>query len=76
MQISIARPKLGKSRNVRDIVCTLLHEMCHALFQFACRCFHCRCKLNIMSEEGLTAYGPSWQRIRNAVEVTVTRHLR
>ena len=76
VQIRVVRPTVNDWIEVRDIVCTVMHEMCHALFHFACSCSICRCKLNEMEGVGLTEHGPSWQRIRKVVEDTANEHLR
>ncbi|KAL2042849.1 hypothetical protein N7G274_004609 [Stereocaulon virgatum] len=76
VQIRVVRPTYNDWMEVRDIVCTVMHEMCHALFHFACSCQVCRCKLNEMEGVGLTGHGPSWQLVRKTVEDTANKHLR
>ena len=73
--MSIVRPTVKKPRTIEDVVATLKHEMCHALFAFRCRCYCCRCPLNRIKSEGLSGHGPSWQKIRRCVERTANLYL-
>ena len=73
--ISLVRPTVKKPRKIEDVLATLKHEMCHALFAFQCRCYCCRCPLNHMNGRGLSGHGPSWQKIRRCVERTANLYL-
>lgn len=61
--------------SVQDFIVTLLHEMCHALLSFSCRCVACTCNLNKINSHGLLGHGPSWQSVLRAVEETANLHL-
>ena len=74
--IRIVRPTVKKPKTVQDAICTMMHEMCHAIFEFRCNCFRCRCLLNQMNGEGLDGHGPSWEKLRRAVEKTANLHLK
>ena len=73
--ISLVRPTVNKPRKTEDILATLMHEMCHALFAFRCYCYCCRCPLNKMNGEGLSGHGPSWVKLRRCVEKTASLYL-
>ena len=72
--IRIVRPTAEQPKHVHDILGTLLHEMCHALFAFTCNCYSCRCPLNKMNGEGLGGHGPSWEKLRGSVEESAETH--
>ena len=73
--IRLVRPTVDKPKNVEDVLCTLMHEMCHALFTFKCQCPCCSCPLNRMNGEGFDGHGPSWEKLRRCVENTASLHL-
>lgn len=73
--IRIVRPTADKPKTVWDILCTLIHEMCHAIFALRCNCYCCRCPLNSMKGEGLGGHGPSWEKLRRCIEETANLHL-
>lgn len=73
--IRIVRPSVDNPKTVQDVLCTLIHEMCHAIFAFRCKCLCCRCPLNRMNGEGLSGHGPSWEKLRRCVEKTANLHL-
>ena len=73
--ISLVRPTANKLRSVEDVLSTLKHEMCHALFAFRCNCYCCRCPLNHMNGEGLSGHGPAWEKLRRCVERTASLYL-
>lgn len=73
--LQILRPTVEKPRTVQDVVCTLMHEMCHAIFTFRCNCFRCRCLLNRINGDGLDYHGPSWEKLRRSIEETAKLHL-
>ena len=73
--IGLARPTEGKPLSVRDILATLIHEMCHAMFGLACNCACCSCPLNRLNSEGFSGHGPSWGKLRSSIERTVNTHL-
>ena len=74
--IRIVRPTAQKPKTVQDILCTLIHEMCHAIFAFKCKCVSCCCTLNMINGEGLDGHGPSWEKLRRAIEETANQHLK
>ena len=74
--IRIVRPTVKKPRTVEDVLCTLMHETCHAIFAFRCDCSCCRCLLNRINCEGLTGHGPSWKKLRQSIEQTASLHLK
>ena len=74
--IRIVRPTINNPRTVLEILCILMHEMCHAIFAFRCNCFCCSCPLNNMNGEGLDCHGPSWEKLRRSVEETANLHLK
>ncbi len=74
--IRLVRPTAENFRTVRDVLCTLMHEMCHAIFAFRCNCYSCRCLLNRINGVGLDGHGQSWEKLRRAVETTANRHLK
>ena len=73
--IRLIRPTGAKQRSVQEILGTLMHEMCHAIFAFKCGCYRCRCPLNKMNGEGLSGHGPSWDKLRRSIEKTANQHL-
>lgn len=73
--IRLVRPTANKPRSVQDCLCTLMHEMCHAIFAFRCDCSCCRCPLSRMNGEGFDGHGPSWEKLRRSVEFTANLHL-
>lgn len=75
MWICILRPTAQHPGSLLEFICTLMHEMCHALLMFACECSVCMCALNKIKGSGLTGHGPSWRRIREAVEATANSYL-
>ena len=74
--IRLVRPTVNRPRSFQDCLCTLMHEMCHAVFAFKCNCSCCRCPLNQMNGEGLDGHGPSWEKLRRSVENTASLHLK
>ena len=75
-RIYMLRPTPGKPRTVHNVVCVLMHEMCHALLELACQCRVCNCELNSMNGWGTTGHGPAWRRVRAATEETANLHLK
>ena len=73
--IRLVRPTTKKPRTIQDTLGTLMHEMCHAIFAFKCRCICCTCPLNKMNGEGLGGHGPSWEKLKRAVEDTAAKNL-
>ena len=73
--IRLVRPTVDQQRSVQEILGTLMHEMCHAIFAFKCGCYRCRCPLNQMYSEGLSGHGPSWDKLRRSIEKTANLHL-
>ena len=73
--IGLVRPTEDKPQSVRDIVGTLMHEMCHAIFALACNCACCSCPLNRLNSEGFSGHGPSWGKLRSSIEKTANSHL-
>ena len=73
--IRLVRPTAGKPQSVQDILSTLMHEMCHAIFAFKCNCDCCRCPLNRLNGVGLSGHGPSWGKLRRSIEKTANTHL-
>lgn len=76
MRIRMVRPSPEIPRSVHNVLCVLMHEMCHALLYLACECGVCACDLNMMNGWGITGHGPSWQRLRTVVEETANFHLK
>lgn len=75
--IRLVRPTVKKPKTVQEVLGTLMHEMCHAIFAFKCDCSSCRrCLLNKINGEGLTGHGPSWKKVRQSIENTANKHLR
>ena len=73
--IRLVRPTEAKPQSVRDILITLMHEMCHAIFAFECDCACCRCPLTRLNSEGFSGHGPSWGKLRRSIEKTANTHL-
>lgn len=75
ISIELLKPECRTDSSVQESLNILLHEMCHAIFKFACTCAACQCKLNEMNEEGLTGHGPCFQSVSLAVEETINSNL-
>lgn len=75
MRIRMVRPSPEIPRTVHNVLCVLMHEMCHALLFLACECSVCDCELNMMNGWGITGHGPAWQRVRAAVQETSNLYL-
>ena len=75
-RIYMLRPTPQKPRTVHNVLCVLMHEMCHALLYLECQCHVCNCELNSMNGWGITAHGPAWRRVRAAAEETANLHLK
>ena len=73
--IRLVRPTGAKPQSVRDVLITLMHEMCHAIFTFRCDCPCCCCPLNRLNGEGFSGHGPSWGKLRRSIERTANTHL-
>lgn len=71
----MVRPSRENPRTVHNVLCVLMHEMCHALLFLACECSVCDCELNMMNGYGMTGHGPAWQRMRGAVQETANLYL-
>ena len=55
----------------------LLHEMTHAVLDlFLCICRPCKCLKNVMRTTGLTGHGPSYCRLRQAIEIRANQTMR
>lgn len=76
MRIRMVRPSPDIPRSVHNVLCVLIHEMCHALLFMSCECCVCDCELNMMNGWGITGHGPSWQRVRAVAEETANLHLK
>ena len=76
MWIRMARPSPERPRTVHNVLCVLIHEMCHALLYLACECSICECRLNKMNGWGITGHGPAWRRVRAAAQETANLHLK
>ena len=75
LRICMSRPSPEKPRTVHNVLCVLMHEMCHALLYLACECSVCNCELNNMNGWGTMGHGPAWQRVRAAVQETANLYL-
>lgn len=68
VKIEILAPSPLGPRDLQDCLETLLHEMCHAVLTFQCRCRVCSCRVNLIGGNGLIGHGKAWQRVRRCVE--------
>ena len=76
LRICMSRPSPKKPRTVHNVLCVLMHEMCHALLYLACGCSVCNCELNSMNGWGITGHGPAWRRVREAAQETANLYLK
>ena len=75
-RICMSRPSPEKPRTVHNVLCVLMHEMCHALLYLACACSVCSCELNNMNGWGITGHGPAWRRVGAAAQETANLSLK
>ena len=75
-RICMTRPSPEKPRTVHNVLCVLMHEMCHALLYLDCGCRVCNCELNSMNGWGITGHGPAWRRVRAAAQETANVYLK
>ena len=68
--------RISPSAQLHRHICTLLHEMLHAVFHaLACVCAVCSCRENIRLTSGLSGHGPLWRVLLDKTERVADQRL-